>query len=138
MFFNVYQHVQQYDMARCNVITCDIKQVMSNTCASQVLDLNLSPAVCRTYGWVQLLAIAGERAQSTETQPVVCAVNTALKPQRSFIHVEDNTDDVWRLEARLHVIRVLVDDTVVEQADVGDNVPTQRFIVGTQQRRVTW
>ena len=110
---------------------------MPNTCASQVLHSNLSSAECRTYGWVQLLAIAGERAQSTETQPVVCAVNAALESQRSFVHVEDNTDDVWRLEAWLHVIRVLVDDTVVEQADVGDNVPTKRLIIGAQQRRVT-
>ena len=107
------------------------------TCASQVLDYNLSVVLCRTDSWVQLLAIAGERAQSTETQSVVCAVNAAFKPQRSFVHVEDDTDNVWRLEAWLHVTRVLVHSTVVKQTDVGRNVPTQRLLVGAQQRRVT-
>ena len=108
-----------------------------NTWTSQILYPDLCVLLCRTYGWVQLLAIARERAQSTKTEPVVFVVNAALESQRSFVHVQNNTDDIWRLKTRHDTIRVLVDDTVTEQTFVGDNVPAQGLVVATQQRGVT-
>ena len=108
------------------------------TCTSQVLYPNLGTLRRHTYGWIQLLSIARERAQSAETEAVVRAVNAALEAQSPLVHVEYNTDDIRRLEAWLDLIWVLVDDTIIEQTDVGNNVPTKGLVVGTKQCSLTW